>query len=205
MNKFSRLGLFFFIMGMILFIGLAFSAWVVPHVVQPIAETVWLFLRVFILNIDQIYYWNMLSIVVVIWVTFRFVRKNSPIRREAVIVRNEAINNLQNWQKALVSSKHEGSQRRIAREKILQLLISHYASRKQNPNQGEIKQDLELRRLSLPDSVYNFLFLSEERRPAGLSLSDFNHAFRRWYRRIRVKDEAVFNQMLDELIEFIKT
>ena len=59
MVKISRLALFIFILGMILFLGLVFSAWVVPNVVQPIAETIWLFLRVFFLSVGQVHYWNL--------------------------------------------------------------------------------------------------------------------------------------------------
>ena len=205
MNKISRFALFIFILGIILFFGLVFSAWVVPNIVQPVAETIWLFLRVFILSTDQVVYWNLLSIAVVIWVIYRFTRRKSPVLPEEGTVRNEAISKLKNWQEALVCSKHDRNARNIARDKLLWLLISHYAAIQQNPNQLEIRQDLEQRRLSLPNSVYNFLFLSEFQRPIKPSLRALYHAVHRWYCRISGQEEAVFDRMIDELIDFMKT
>ncbi len=205
MNRISRFALFIFILGTILFLGLVFSAWVVPNVVQPGAETIWLFLRVFILSVDQVYYWNLLSIVVAIWVIYRLTRRKPPVPLEEDTVENEATGNLKSWQEALVLSKHDHSERNIARDKLLQLLISHYASRQQSPNALDIRQDLEGRRLSLPDSVYNFLFPSESQRPIKPSIRAPYHAVRRWYCRISGQEEAVFNKMIDELIDFMKT
>jgi hypothetical protein len=205
MDKIGRFVLFIFILGIILFLGLIFSAWVVPNIVQPIAGAIWLFARVFILSVDQVYYWNLLSIVVVIWVIFRLARRKSSVRSEGGTVMHEAISNLKSWQEALILSKHDGSERNIARSKLLQLLISYYASRQQSPNQLEIRQDLEQRRLSLPDSVYNFLFLSESQKPSKPSKRAFYNAVSRWYCRISGQEEAVFDRMIDELIDFIKT
>jgi len=90
MNRISRFALFIFILGTILFLGLVFSAWVVPNVVQPGAEIIWLFLRVFILSVDQVYYWNLLSIVVAIWVIYRLTRRKPPVPLEEDTVENEA-------------------------------------------------------------------------------------------------------------------
>jgi hypothetical protein len=205
MNKISRFALFIFILGIILFLGLVFSAWVVPNVVQPVAETIWLFLRVFILSVDQVYYWNLLSIAVVIWVIYRLDSRKSPVLPEEGTVRNEAISNLKNWREALVFSKQDDNGQNIIRDKLLRLLISHFAAIQQNPNQLEIRQDIEQRRLYLPDSVYNFVFLSESQRPIKLSLRALYHAVHRWYCRLSGQEEAVFDRMIDELIDFMKT
>ena len=120
-------------------------------------------------------------------------------------MRKEAISNLNSWHEALAISKRNGGERAIARDKLLQLLISHYAARQQNPIYLEIRQDLEQRRLFIPDSAYKFLFLSESQKPAHPSLRTLYQAVRRWYRRMRGQEEAEFNQVIDELIDFMKS
>ena len=205
MGKTNRLALFIFILGAILFLGLAFSGWVLPNIVQPVAQTIWLFLRIFILSVDQVYYWNVLLIAVVIWVLYRFIRLQSPVAPEDTFIRNEAISNLRNWQAALASTKQGGSDRSITRNKLLQLVISHYAAGQPGRNWIDIQQDLEERRLALPDSVYNFFFPSAGLSPKNPSLVAISLAFHHWYSRISGQEEAAFDRMLDELVDFIKT
>ena len=205
MSKTNRLALFIFILGAILFLGLIFSGWVLPNIVQPVAQTIWLFLRIFILSVDQVYYWNVLLIAVVIWVLYRFIRLQSPVAPEDTYIRNEAISNLKNWQAALASTKQGGSDRSITRNKLLQLVISHYAAGQPGRNWIDIQQDLEGRRLALPDSVYNFFFPSTAVNPKNSSFLALSLAVQRWYSRISGQEEAAFDRMLDELVDFIKT
>ncbi len=205
MSKTHRLALFIFVLGAILFLGLAFSGWVFPNIVQPVAQTIWLFLRIFILSVDQVYYWNLLLIAVVIWVLYRFIRRKSPVAPEGTFIRNEAISNLRNWQAALAYSRQGGSDRDITRSRLLQLVISHFAASQPGRNWIDIQQDLEGRRLALPDSVYDFFFPSAAANTQNPSLAAISLAFRRWYRRISGQEEATFNRMLDELVDFMKT
>jgi hypothetical protein len=181
--KIRRFAFFIFILGIILFLGLIFSAWVVPHIVAPVAETIWLFLRVIILTVDQVYYWNLLGITLVIWVIFRLARRKSSIVSEENTVRYEAISHVKNWYEALASSKRDDTARNFARDKLLQLVISHYAAKQLNSNQPEIRQAIEQHRLILPDTVYNFLFPTESQRPIKPSLAAFNNTIPRWLSR----------------------
>ncbi len=203
MNKARRFALFFFILGLILFLGLVFSGWVLPNIIQPAAEAVWLFMRMFILSVDQELYWYLLSIAGFIWVIYRLTRRDAPVIPVENILRKEALSNLNSWQKALVSSKHDGSGRSIARRKILQLLISHYQARQRNSTQLEIRQALEQRQLPLPDSVYIFLFPPEPQAPRRPSLPAVYQLFWRWYHRIAGREDIEFGQMVDELIDFM--
>jgi hypothetical protein len=204
MNKARRFALFFFILVLILFLGLLFSGWVLPNIVQPAAEAVWLFLRIFILSVDQELYWYLLSIAGAIWVIYRLTRRDTPVIPAENNLRKEALSNLNIWQNALVSSKHDGSGRSIAKRKILQLLISYYEAGQQNSTQLEIRQALEQRQLPMPDSVYTFLFPPEPLAPRRPSLHAVYQVFWRWYHQVTGQEDIQFGRMVDELIEFIK-
>jgi hypothetical protein len=204
MNKASRFALFFFILGLILFLGLVFSGWVLPNIIQPAVEAVWLFLRIFILSVDQEYYWYLLSIAGFMWLIYRFTHRATPVIPAENILRNETLSNLNSWQKALILSKHDGSERSVARRKIFKLLISHYEARQQNSTQLEIRQALEQRQLPLPDSVYIFLFPPEPQAPRRPSLHAVYQVFLLWYHQITGQEDVEFNQMIDELIDFME-
>ncbi len=183
--------------------GLVFSAWTIPHVVQPVAETIWLFLRVFILSVDQVYYWDLLLIAVILWGMYRFARRKSLVQQGDVPPKNETIANVLNWQESLKYSIHNGIERDIARDKLLRLIIVHYATRQPGVEMSKIEQDLERHLLPLPDTVYAFLFLSKSNSHNSFWLSALRQSFQRWYRHIRGEEQAEFDHMIDDLINFL--
>ncbi len=205
MNKVSRVTIFIFILGLILFLGLIFARWVVPNLVQPVAETVWLFLRVFILNVDQVYFWSLLPIAAVILAASRLVRKKSPVQFEQELIRNETRENLKNWQEAIAIAKHAGSGRDITRDKLLRLLISYYAAMQPDAGQADIRQQLQQHQLPVPESAHRFLFHSETHMSGDSFWKALYSPFQRWYRRLTGEEEALIDRMVDELIDLMKT
>ncbi len=69
--------------------------------------------------------------------------------------------------------------------------------------QLEIRQALEGRQLPLPDSVYVFLFPPKANPRRLLPLQAFLQALRRRLYQITGKEDVTFNQMIDELIDFL--
>lgn len=205
MTKVERIILFIFILGLILFVGLIFSGWVVPNIVQPAAQTIWLFLRMSILIVDQVDYLSIFTIAIVIWVIYRFARKIVPVRQEDATISNEAINNLKNWQEFINYAHQDGSLRGIARDKLLRLVVSHYAVGQPSVDQVDIRQDLEQHRLPLPDSVYGFLFQSKPGTTKDSIKEILFQPLRRWQRRITGQEKLEFNHMIDELIDFMNS
>ncbi len=205
MNKASRLTLFIFILGLFLFLGLVFSGWVVPNIIRPAADTAWLFLRVFILSTDQVYYWVVLCFAVVILVIYRLSRVKRVFQPQNQAVSNEIVENLKNWQDLLVSAKQANGSQAIAKDKILRLVVAHYLNKLPGTNQAEIVQDLEQRQLSLPGSVHDYLFSTRLPAANGSLLHIVNQYVRRWYRRFAGTDGVEFDRMIDELVDFLKT
>ena len=60
MNQRQRLALFFILLAIILVLGLIFWQYVLNDILMPLVLTSWLFLRLFVLSIDQKYYWGAL-------------------------------------------------------------------------------------------------------------------------------------------------
>ncbi len=203
MSKTVRVSIFSLILGLILFLGLVFSAWTIPHVVQPVADTIWLFLRVFILSVDQVYYWDLLLITVILWGIYRFARRKSLVQQRDVTLKNETIENVMNWQESLKYSIHNGIERDIARDKLLRLIIVHYETCQPGVEMSKNQQDLERHLLPLPDTVYAFLFHSKSNSPNSFSLSALRQSFHRWYRYINGDEQAAFDHMIDDLIDFL--
>jgi hypothetical protein len=204
LNKPRSFILFVFILGVILFLGLIFSTWVIPNIIQPAAETVWLFLRMFILSVDQGYYWYLVAAAGTIWIIYRLTRRGSSPQPVQDIIHNETLSSIQEWSEALTFSNQSGSQKSVLRSKILRLIVSHYEARQQSSTELEIRQAIEKRQLLLPTSVYKYLYLPGSQPSHSSFWQIIRHSLNRWHNRVTGKDAAEFNQMIDELIEFIK-
>jgi hypothetical protein len=127
-SRISRLVLFLFILGLLLLLGLVFSSWTVPNIVLPAAQTVWLFLRMFILSVNQEFYWWLLAFCAAIWALYRLSRGDQPVQEEVHVSYNEALNNQKLWKELLAFSKGDAIQRDILRQRLIFLLASHYST-----------------------------------------------------------------------------
>jgi hypothetical protein len=206
--KTNRLLSFILILGLLLFLGLAFSSWTIPNIVTPAALTIWIFIRIFILSLDQQFYWWLLILFAILWIFYRLIRQGEPIEPVEYVSHNEALSNLKNWQDILVYSKKESSQyslsSSILKQKLTTLLTSYYAARQQGPNDSEIYKALESGQLPLPKALYHFIFLPEPAKANRLSIHSLSQACRHWYRQLTGKNAAEFDRMIDELIRFIE-
>ncbi len=207
-DKNNRLISFIFILGLLVFLGLIFSSWAIPNIIMPAALTVWIFIRIFILSLDQQYYWWLLIFLAVLWIFYRLLRQREPIEPEEYVSHNEALSNLKNWQNILIYSKKESNRfslsSSILKQKLTALLTSYYAARQPGPNDSEIYKALESGQLPLPKALYNFLYLPEPAKTHWWSIHSLSQACRHWYRQLTGKNAADFDKMIDELIRFLE-
>lgn len=204
MNRITRLALFGLVLGLLLFLGLVFSSWTVPNIVLPAAQAVWLFLRMFILSVSQEFYWWLLATCVAIWALYQLSRGEEPVRGEVYVSYNDALNNQKLWKELLSFSKGDAVQRDILKQRLILLLASHYNIWQRDSTLLEIRQALESRQITLPDSLYAFLFTPEPDKPKSPSVRSFIEAFRHKVHRWSGREAAEFNGMIDELIEFME-
>ena len=208
MNKKSRLILFGLILLLLLFLGLVFSTWVVPNLVMPAALAAWLFLRIFILSVDQVYYWWLLATAVTAWAVFRLFHSEERTEQKETVPSSNALSSWKTWQTNLLYSKSDSYERSRVKRELIVLLTSLYASRQPGVSQVEILQALEEHQLPLPDPYYNLLFPPEPEKPSRRSLTSNLQAFakywQQWYRKQTGQEQAEFNHMIDELIEFME-
>lgn len=204
MNRTTRLALFGLVLGLFLFLGLLFSSWTIPNIVLPVAQAVWLFLRMFILSVNQEFYWWLLEFCVAIWALYKLSLGEEPVRGEVYIPYNEALNNQKLWKELLAFSKGDAVQRDILKQRLILLLASHYNTSRRDSTLLEVRQALETRQLPLPDPLYAFLFIPEPEKPRNLSMRSLLRTFRQKVRRMSGREAADFNGMVYELIEFIE-
>ena len=97
MKSSRRLVIFIFLL-VILFVGLLNWPFVLNEIIQPISLVVWLLLRVFVLSIDQQYYWWALILVADCIFLYRLLpHDQSENSSEEVWKSNETIPTIEHW------------------------------------------------------------------------------------------------------------
>lgn len=196
MKKSNRRLLFLLFAGIILFICILFGPFILENILMPLSLVLWIFLRVFILSIDQKVIWGMMIFSVLIFFILRFDRSASPVEQSELLDQNSSIKDLEFWRFYLSASPHKREELKDLKRKLAWKLVSIYASRKRIPANYEVFDAFKLCEIPLPEKVYSFLFADEKKK------SWRDH--RKWLRRISGRENIEYYQNLKYYLIFLE-
>jgi hypothetical protein len=184
-----------------------FWPFILNDIVTPISQVVWLLLRLFVLSIDQKYYWG-----AIIFIVFFFIyRLFSPIRP---IVRSEGFQNsdanmraIDHWHSLFTMTAHDVLDKKSLKRELVGLLLSLYATKQRTSADFRLYEALQRGEISIPEHIHNFLFL-EEPQKAGWSfkklIQSIQNAPRKWIHRWTGQEIAEHYRMIDEVLSFLE-
>ncbi len=209
MSKNLRLlGLILFA-GLLLVLALAFQQFVMANVILPAATVVWLFLRIFVLSVDQHTYWwglIMLAVLAALVRLFQLSTANAHnlISDPCLPPRGREWS----WRDSILSNALAPSAKDSVKREISWLLASLYSKAKTGSAPYEIREAFLKRQIPLPETVHSFLFASDLLAQTGTSHGAFSrarHAFRAWIRRRTGRELADYVRSIDEALIFMET
>jgi hypothetical protein len=191
-----------------LLLGMFFWQFILDNIITPTALAVWLLLRIFILSIDQKYYWGAIIIVVFV-LLFRLLAQDLITDPSGLSpTTNEAISNIGHWRSIFIIADDGVRDDKFLKQKLINLLLSFYASKQRTSTGYLLYEALQRGELPLPEHIFTFLFPDEsgksKRSWSKLSLS-IRTAPRKWMRRWTGQETAEHYQMIDEVLRFIET
>jgi hypothetical protein len=207
--KFSRrvvIGILFIVVFLLL--GMFFWPFILDNIITPTALAIWLLLRIFILSIDQKYYWGAIIIVVFV-LLFRLLAQDLITEPSGDFpTANEAISNIGHWRSIFIIAADGIRDEKFLKQKLINLLLSFYASKHHTSTNYLLYEALQRGELPLPEQIFTFLFPDEpEKSKRSLSklLQSVQAAPRKWMRRWTGQETAEHYQMIDEVLRFIET
>jgi hypothetical protein len=191
-----------------LLLGIFFWPFILDNIINPTALVIWLLIRMFILSIDQKYYWGAIIIVVFVML-FRLLAQelitdpsgDSPTA-------NEAISNIAHWRSIFIIADDGVRDEKFLKQKLINLLLSFYASKQHTSTNYLLYEALQRGELPLPEHIFTFLFPYEpekSKRPLSKLLQSIRTAPRKWMRRWTGQETAEHYEMIDEVLRFIET
>ena len=186
-----------------------FWPFVLNDIIEPIALVTWLLLRIFVLSIDQKYYWGAIIFVVVVFLFRLLPQDQIAIQSEDFPDSNATIKDHRILAHPIYPqpdmTTHD--QESLKRE-LIHLLLSLYASKQRTSTNFVLYDALQRGELPLPEHIHTFLFPDEpkkSKRSLNKLIQSIRTAPRKWIRRWTGQETAEHYRMIDEVLSFMET
>ena len=206
--------------GLLLFVGLAFRRDLLAYLIVPVATVIWLFLRMFVLSIDQQVYWSLLILLTVSLAVARLVRWLLGTDTDPLPASNPTLDQVTSWRITIGSDIQRTVQGSPLRRDLMWLLTSTYSPGREGGGFAranfQIEEALRQHQIPLPASVHAFLFAHEVQAPRTTFSQDpigfleqllrpIRLAPGKWIRRWTGREAAEYYRAVDELLAVIET
>jgi hypothetical protein len=202
-----------FLLLTILLVGLLFWPFILNEIITPTSQVVWVLLRIFVLSIDQKYYWGAIILIIAIFLYLRLLPPPHPtIQSEDSQHLNETMRTLDYWRSLFNLIDQRVQDDEMLKKELARLLLSYYATKQHTLADFRLYDALQQGKIPLPEQMHAFLF-PEEPQPVGRSLiihtrklvQSIKNTPRKWIRRWTGQETAERHRMIDEILCFMET
>jgi hypothetical protein len=192
MSKGMRISFLAVSLGLLLLLGLVFRQFVLESILLPAATVVWLFLRIFVLSIDQeVFWWALIALSVI--VIFRPLFRGSTAPLLPCFIPSAAQDRAGPWRRLILGNTHVAAHEDTLRRELVWQLTALYSSQRPGEAKFQIREAFLDGRIPLPESIFTFLFPSP---PPPAS----------FFRRKRARrDASDYMRSVDEVLSFMET
>ncbi len=164
----KRIVLFTLILFVSLILILVFWPFIVNEFVMPIAKVVWLGLRIFVLSIDQKYYWGAFTLVLMLVLFRHFFQGGPEVEAEKGTYTSVVFTDIEYWQNNFMTYSNSPAEQDFIKRELIQLLTSMYASTQDGTPQFLVLDAIKEKAIPLPEHIYAFFFSEElqDKRPS---------------------------------------
>ena len=207
MNVFRWLAVFALFL-IILLAGILFWPFIFNEIIRPIALVVWILLRVFVLSIDQRFYWAIIILVAAFLLLRRLLSSPQPTMQSTDFQRpNVTIKSIHHWYRLLAVSTRNAHDDRTIKKELAQLLLLLFATKKRTAADYRLYDALRQGEIPLPEHIHTFLFPGEPQeagRPIKRFLQSIRRTPKKWIRRWTGQEKAEYHQMINEVLGFVE-
>ncbi len=190
-------------------LGIRFAPALRANLIDPAAAAIWLALRLFILSIDQKYFWAAAILLGAFWGLHRLSQEleNGEIDAQAAPA-NAALQKAEIWRGDIQFGAGTLADRNTIRHELTRLLVSMHSSKQQGNTYADTLEALRLRQIPLPEGAYTFLFADPRSNQPGSRLQkavqSIRQAPRHWIDQWTGRSAASYYREIDELLAYLE-
>ena len=195
------------------FVGLLFWPVILDGIITPTSLVAWVLLRIFVLSVDQKYYWVAIIFIIAIFIYPRLLPPlYSTTQSEDSGHSNATMRMLDYWHSLFNLIDQPTQDDVLLRKGLASLLLSLYATKQHAVADFHLYDALQRGEIPLPEQMHAFLF-PEEPQPVGRSfivnirklVQSIRNAPHKWIRRWTGQETAERYRMVDEILCFMET
>jgi hypothetical protein len=208
-NISKRLVIGVFLLLIILFVGLLFWPFIFNNILTPVSLAVWVLLRIFVLSIDQKYYWGAIIFMTAFFLYRRLVPPPPPtMPAEDFQNSNEIMRTIDYWRSLLTLTDQNIQAGKTFKEELARLVLSVDPTNQRALPYYQLYKALQQGEIPIPDHIHAFLFSAESQkrwRSLKKLVQFIRSTPRRWLRRWTGQELAEHYRMINETLSFIET
>jgi hypothetical protein len=202
-----------FFLAVILFVGLLFWPFVLAEIITPTSLAAWVLLRIFVLSVDQHYYWMAIIFITSIFLYLRLLPPSQPaLQAEESQRLNETMRTLDYWRSLFYLVDQRVQNDEMLKKGLARLLLLQYATQQRTLADFRLYEALQRGEVPLPEEIYAFLF-AQEPQPAERSFiarirrraQSIRNTPRQWIRRWTGQESAERCRMVDQILCLMET
>ena len=208
MKQPRRLLAFCVALAAVLVLGLLLWPFGLNDILMATALTAWLFMRIFILSIDQNLYWFVL-VIAAFFLLSRYPIQHLLIDNSEPPAKNDLIHTeVDLWKSYFTFYAHDRNERFIVKRELFRLMVAQYATKQGVTANFMVADALRKGEIPLPEEIRVFLFeedLSQARRTFKQVLKDLYSAPRRWMDGRSGRRKAEYYRNVADVLNFIES
>jgi hypothetical protein len=209
MNQYKRIWVFLLVLAGVLILGILFWPFVYEELLLPIGLTAWLFLRIFVLSIDQKIYWIALNLIAIFFLFRQLIQSSLFVEAEAQPEDNKDLKDIEFWRSYFTLYTHDKKEQFMVKRELTRLLVSTYASKQGVTANFLVTEALKKGDIPLPESIYSFLFDEDLERIYHPSFKQILKSLwlapRNWMDERSGRNAAEFYRNVAEVLNFLET
>jgi hypothetical protein len=208
-NISRRLVIFVCFVSIILIAGIFYWPFILHEIIAPTSLGVWVLLRIFVLSIDQKYYWAAMILISSFFLCLRLLPRVPPdIQSEGFRETNATMSSIGYWHILFTETGRKIQDDRILKRELADLLLSLYATNQRTTADFRLYDALQRGQIPLPEHIHTLLFTEEpqvSKQFIRRLLHSIKKAPRQWVRRWTGQERAEHQRAIDELLCFMET
>ena len=194
------------LLGVGLFVGILFRAFILVNFVIPVAMLLWLFWRV-VQSVPQATYWGALILLAVGLAVYRLVKIVRVSETASPPTPGNILRDIGHWRLSIQLSSDQDPAAISVKSNLVRMLVALYAAEQPEAAPHSIYDALRLRQKPLPDPLYAFLFPDEAlgtKRPWRQRLKSLAGEPKKWIRRWTGHEQAEYHHAIKEALTFME-
>ena len=195
-EKIEKFILILIILSILTIVCILYRLFIFENILKPLALILWLFLRFFVLSIDQITIWFMMIFIIAFVLFIRFVFTTSDNESSQDIIINFYLQKFKSWKFYFGAENYNLQNQKDLKLELIRMMVNLHAARKRISVDYHLFDAFKKKEIQIPENIHNFLY-AENKKKFCINIFKI-------YNRISGRQAGEYYRNLEECLLFLE-